>query len=63
MSEAITDKDRMNFLETQTFTRWVGHGWHREGNTRHSTTWPVFKGMSFRAEVDKAILSCARWVR
>jgi hypothetical protein len=45
-----TDKIRMDFLQRQHWTRWVGYdtaGGH--------VVWPVFSGDDFRAEIDKAI--------
>jgi len=51
----MSDKDRMDFLEAQGFTRWVGYG-----TQRAHCTWPIFAGDSFRAGVDKAIVAKQR---
>lgn len=48
--KTITDKQRMDFMERQGFTRWVG--W---GTSERCTVWPVFEKDSFRSEVDRAM--------
>ena len=48
----ITDKERMDFLQKQKFTRWVGYN-----KPNGYVVWPVFSGADFRSEVDKAILA------
>ena len=61
----ITDKQRLDFLSKQNWTRWVGYtdpkgcGWSVNGGPYtwkpSCTTWPVFPGMDLRKEIDQAI--------
>ena len=55
----ITDKQRMDFLDSQKmWTRWCGYDLVA-GPYRHSTVWPVFDG-SFREAVDEALTQSIR---
>ncbi len=49
------DNERMDFLERQHFTKWVGYS--HPDNALHSTVWPVFgTGLgSLRSQIDKAM--------
>lgn len=55
---APTDTQRIDFLNRQTWTRWVGYDTASGGHM----TWPVFKGDDFRAEVDRA-MRAARFLK
>lgn len=47
-----TDADRLDFLQRQSFTRWVGYDHTpRPGYT----TWPVFAGENLRSAIDRAM--------
>jgi hypothetical protein len=47
----ITDKQRLDFLAAQHYTRWVGYDSHNG-----TYTWPVFaNNRNLRDEIDKAI--------
>jgi ABC-type transporter lipoprotein component MlaA len=48
---AITDKQRMDFLERQHWTRWVG----ADVGPGHHVVCPVFGGESFREKLDHYI--------
>lgn len=47
-----TDTERLDFLQRQHWTRWVGFDVQ---NGRIQTTWPVFAGDDLRAHIDRAI--------
>lgn len=52
---AITDKQRIDFLARQKFTRWVGY------DTENGyCVWPVFENGDLRAEIDWAIKKSAQ---
>ena len=53
----LTDTDRLDFLSRQKFTRWVGYDISGD-NYDGEVVWPVFGGMDFRAEVDRAMKEC-----
>lgn len=46
-----TDKQRLDFLQAQPFTKWVGYGNPDGGRT----TWPVFQHGNLREEIDHAM--------
>lgn len=50
----ITDKQRLDFLDSQSFTKWVGYV-HKDGYT----VWPVFGCGTLRQEIDRAIKQSA----
>ena len=47
----FTDRERLDWLDRQHWTRWCGYGF--AGCT---TTWPVFSGSSYRDEIDMAMM-------
>ena len=47
----ITDKQRLDFLQSQSFTKWVGYD---KGPTS-KCVWPVYKHTDLRKEIDRAI--------
>jgi hypothetical protein len=51
-----TDTERLDFLQKQGYTRWVGYGvWE------NNTTWPVFPGGDLRKEIDIAMERLQFW--
>jgi hypothetical protein len=49
-----TDKERLDFLEAQEFTRWVGYTHLKHGHLT-KVTWPVFPEDNLRDSIDHAI--------
>jgi hypothetical protein len=53
----ISDADRINFLQNQSFTKWVGYDTHKYNQ---QTVWPVFGRADLRKQIDMAIESSKR---
>jgi len=51
LAEAKADKERLDFLQGQEITRWVGYSNTTLGQ---ETSWPVFAGVDLRKEIDRA---------
>ena len=59
----ITDKERLDFLQAQKITRWVGFHYGENGTELGGrVTWPVFPGMDLRAEIDAAIERSRKYI-
>lgn len=51
---SFTDKERLDFLQAQRFTKWVGYDLIA-GKYDQQTMWPVFRHDDLRAAIDSAI--------